>query len=126
MNILEAIIGLPFIFLPRQPIPELDIKCLAVICLQRLQVAVMNVRELREKLRMFLAPDQMRSLDPFVEVPSLCRRKLVAIHRTPKLQSVKARWACEYAHHPSPIVIDISAVACFAEHRRTSVAQSRA
>src|SRR5215472_12077942 len=123
MNILEPIIGLPFILLPRQPIRELDIKCLAVICLQRLQVAVMNVRELREKFRMFLAPDQMRRLDPFVEIPSLCRRKLVAIDRTTKLQSVKARWPCEYARHPSAIVIDISAVTCFAEHRRTSVAQ---
>src|SRR5258708_32648155 len=56
MNILEAIIRLPFVFLPRKPVRQLHIVARAVECLRRLQIPVMNISVLCEKLRALLVP----------------------------------------------------------------------
>src|SRR3982074_2338579 len=73
MNILEAIIRLPFVFLPGKPVRQLHIVARGVKCLRSLQIPVMNIGVFCEKFRALPVPHHVRRGDPRV------RRKLVAI-----------------------------------------------
>src|SRR5437667_8483795 len=79
MNILEAIIRLPFVFLPGKPVRQLHIVARGIKCLGRLQIPVMNIGVLCEKFRALLVPHHVRRGDPLIEVRPGVRRKLVTI-----------------------------------------------
>src|SRR6267143_5692719 len=79
MNILEAIIRLPFVLLPGKPVRQLHIVARGVKCLRRLQIPVVNIRVLCEKFRALLVPNHVCRGDPLIEVRPRVRRKLVAI-----------------------------------------------
>src|ERR1700736_6736940 len=68
MNILEAIIRLPFVFLPRKPVCQLHIVARGVRCLRCLQTLVMNILVFCEKLGTPLGPGHVSSRDPFAKV----------------------------------------------------------
>src|SRR6267378_1334598 len=68
MNILEAIIRLPFVFLPGKPVRQLHIVAGGVKCLRGLQIPVMNISVLCEKFWTLLAPRHVSRGDPLIEV----------------------------------------------------------
>src|SRR6202049_1469235 len=79
MNILEAIIRLPFVLLPGKPVGQLHIVARGVECLRRLQIPVMNVGVLGKNFRPLPVPHHVGRSDPLIEVGPRVRRKLVAI-----------------------------------------------
>ncbi len=79
MNILEAIIGFPFVLQPGQAIGQLDIKCLAVEYLRSSQIAMMNVSKFRKEFGSLLSPHHIGRRDQFVKIVSRLRSELVAI-----------------------------------------------
>src|SRR5882762_2466275 len=122
MNILEAIIRLPFALLPGKPVRQLHIVGRGVKCLGCLQIPVMNIGVLCEKFRALLVPHHVRRGDPLVEVRPGARRKLVAIIGATNFQPVEPGRSGKQIGYPRPVVIHIAAVSGPAEHRVTTVA----
>src|SRR3981081_1643482 len=89
MNILEAIIRLPFVLLPGKPVRQLHIVARGVKRLRLLQIQVMNIGVLCEKFRTLLVPHHVRRGDPLIEIRPGVRRKLVAIIGATNLQPVE-------------------------------------
>src|SRR6202047_4216128 len=121
MNILESIIGLPFVFLPGETVRELNVECLAVVDVRSELIAMTNVSEFGQELGLFFGPDQVGRRDPLAKILARLWRQLVTINRASKLESVEPGRPGKDSSHPGTVIVGITAVPGFAEKRRPAV-----
>ncbi len=89
MRVLEAVIRLQCLFKPGEPVADLHVVRLAVGDEVGQNVAMVDVREFRQKFRGFLRPNHMSGGDPFAEIISVGQndrqRDFVPVHGDSKL-----------------------------------------
>src|SRR2546428_8342001 len=107
MNILESIIGLPFVFLPGETIRELKVECLAVVDIGSELIAMTHVSEFGQELGLFLGPGQVGCGDPLAKILARLRGELVAINRASELESVEPGWPGKDGSHPGAVIVGI-------------------